>query len=110
MGTREFKRFVVAIGFVLRAEARPDKADRLIQDSKLRRTLREWWLAVPSRRAETPNWDIASTCVFEGQPGILLFEAKAHDVELRNEERGKPLVENASQRASNDSLSNHESE
>ena len=43
--------------------------------------LRQWWLAVP-RGANTPNWDIASTCTIKGQRGLLLVEAKAHSAEL----------------------------
>ena len=43
--------------------------------------LRKWWLAVP-RGANTPNWDIASTCTIKGQRGLLLMEAKAHAAEL----------------------------
>ena len=43
--------------------------------------LRKWWLAVP-RRANTPNWDVASTCTIKGQRGLLLVEAKAHSAEL----------------------------
>ena len=43
--------------------------------------LRKWWLSVP-RGANTPNWDIASTCTIKGQRGLLLVEAKAHSAEL----------------------------
>ena len=43
--------------------------------------LRKWWLAVP-KGANTPNWDIASTCTIKGQRGLLLVEAKAHSAEL----------------------------
>lgn len=43
--------------------------------------LRDWWLAV-KRGANTPNWDIASTCRVEGCRGLLLVEAKAHTGEL----------------------------
>ena len=43
--------------------------------------LRKWWLSV-SRVANTPNWDIASTCTIKGQRGLLLVEAKAHSAEL----------------------------
>jgi hypothetical protein len=41
------------------------------------------------RNANTPNWDIASTCRIDSKPGLLLVEAKSHDAELRNEEKGK---------------------
>ena len=47
----------------------------------IQRQLQTWWLAVP-RRANAPNWDIASTCNIKGEPGLLLIEAKAHGKEL----------------------------
>ena len=47
----------------------------------LRVQLRDWWLAVP-KNSMTPNWDIASTCSIDGEPGLLLVEAKAHAAEL----------------------------
>ena len=50
----------------------------------IQRQLRAWWLAVP-KRANAPNWDIASTCAIRSKPGLLLVEAKAHD----NEQMGK---------------------
>ena len=59
-------------------EARLDKANCLVE-SKIRNPLRTWWLA---RRGNTPNWDIASTCNINGEPGLILVEAKAHDTEL----------------------------
>lgn len=52
-----------------------------------------WWLAVPAR-ANTPNWDIASTCLVGGNRGLLLIEAKAHEAELKSD--GKRLDERAS--------------
>jgi hypothetical protein len=57
--------------------------------------LTTWWLA-HSVVAGRPNFDIASTCTVDGQKGLLLIEAKAHDVELRGEEAGKKLDANAS--------------
>ena len=67
-------------------EARLDALTALIApDARCRRDLGEqlriWWLAVP-RRANTPNWDVASTCTIKGQRGLLLVEAKAHSAEL----------------------------
>jgi hypothetical protein len=35
--------------------------------------------------ANTPNWDIVSTCTVEGRYGLILIEAKAHDSELKPE-------------------------
>jgi hypothetical protein len=72
-----------------------------------RDVLLNWWLAVPWTRTTTPNWDIASTCLIHGKPGILLIEAKAHDAELRNEERGKPLGSEDNKGVSIDSRRNH---
>ena len=49
-----------------------------------------WWLA-RRRRARTPVWDIATTCVVPGfdRKGVVLVEAKAHQAELS--EDGKQL-------------------
>jgi hypothetical protein len=41
--------------------------------------------------ANTPNWDIASTCKIDGREGLLLIVAKAHVQELLKEEKGKSL-------------------
>jgi hypothetical protein len=95
-------------GFNHCEEAQLHKAEAIISDVKAREKLLNWWLAVPNaRRTTTPNWDIASTCVIHGMPGILLIEAKAHDAELRNEERGKPLGVEESKEVSLDSRRNH---
>jgi hypothetical protein len=45
-----------------------------------------WWLAV-RERANTPNWDIVSTCTIEGRKGLILVEAKAHSGELNPNDR-----------------------
>ena len=55
--------------------------------------LREWWLAVP-RRANAPNWDIASTCTIKGRHGLLLVEAKAHVNELSSAGKSRPPTPN----------------
>lgn len=39
------------------------------------------------KNATTPVWDIAATAEIDGQPGLLLFEAKAHSAELSLEDR-----------------------
>jgi hypothetical protein len=51
--------------------------------------LRCWWL-VFRRGANTPNWDIASTCLIEERKGLLLVEAKAHDRELSTAGKSPP--------------------
>ena len=79
-------------GFAECEEAQLHAAERIIPDPGVRASLLSWWLAVPgTRKTTTPNWDIASTCSVNGKRGLVLVEAKAHDAELRNEERGKPL-------------------
>lgn len=62
------------------AESRLRKADGLIP-SETQNQLQSWWLAV-ARGANTPNWDIASTCHIQGKQGLILIEAKAHETEL----------------------------
>ncbi len=47
----------------------------------LREQVSKWWLKVRPR-ANTPNWDIASTCDIQGRDGLMLVEAKAHWREL----------------------------
>ena len=89
-------------GFGRIEEARLDRAPELLP-KKDRDTLRDWWLEVP-RRANTPNWDVASTCTIDSTRGLLLIEAKAHNEELNNEARGKSL----DCRASDNSVRNHE--
>ena len=55
------------------------------RDARCRRELGDqlgqWWLAFP-KGANTPNWDITSTCTIKGRRGLLLVEAKAHSAEL----------------------------
>ena len=64
-----------------RAEAQFGYADQFLTADR-RAALAQWWLAVP-RRANTPNWDLVSTCQVAGQKqGLLLVEAKAHAGEL----------------------------
>ena len=81
-------------GFCRFEEARLDRATRLFPKQD-RDELRDWWLEVP-RGANTPNWDIASTCTVDNARGILLVEAKAHNEELNNETTGKSLERCAS--------------
>jgi len=79
-------------GFVNIQEAQLGKADVLL-DSSTGKALIDWWLVVP-KGARVPNWDIASTCTVEGQLGLLLIEAKAHDEELNYEKAGKKRERN----------------
>ena len=58
--------------------------------------LQDWWLAHPER-ANTPNWDLATTCTIGGKRGLVLVEAKANVPELSG--AGKPEREDASVRS-----------
>lgn len=54
-------------------------------DKEKRKILTDWWLAV-RRNANTPNWDLASTCKVGGREGLVLLEAKAHAGELKSDD------------------------
>jgi hypothetical protein len=43
--------------------------------------LSSWWLR-HHRGANTPNWDLALSCLVESRPGLVLVEAKANEPEL----------------------------
>jgi hypothetical protein len=64
-----------------------------------------WWL-VSSDHARTPNWDLVSTCMIDGRPGLILVEAKAHEDELKADdacgagEKNRPQIEAAIRDAS----------
>ena len=77
-------------GFCHTEEAQLDKDSKLLPKKDERDKLRDWWLVVPGN-ANTPNWDIASTCTVDGNKGLLLVEAKAHAQELNKEVKGKDL-------------------
>lgn len=82
-------------GFDELGEAQLQKAPRLLAPA-LSAKLGEWWLPADRQDARTPNFDIASTCTIDGAPGLLLVEAKAHDMELRKEAAGRRLAQDAS--------------
>jgi hypothetical protein len=70
-------------GFAAPAEAKLGEAPGFLP-AEQRGTITTWWLAkVPN--ANTPNWDLASTAMIDGRPGLLLVEAKAHVKELSPE-------------------------
>lgn len=77
-------------GFDAVEEAQLHRTPRLL-DPEMSAVLRDWWLAPGSTTGKTPNLDIASTCLVQGAPGLLLIEAKAHEEELRKEEAGRIL-------------------
>ena len=79
------------------AEARLDRDDGFVS-SELQRQLRDWWLA-RNGRANTPNWDLASTCHIDGTKGLLLVEAKAHAAELSPDGKPPPEPNSANSKA-----------
>ena len=79
-------------------DKKPAEEARLDRDAgfvapEVQQQLCNWWLEVVPR-ANTPNWDVASTCKIEGRKGLLLVEAKAHSNELSNNAKEKPSTEN----------------
>lgn len=83
------------LGFADLEEAQLHKAPRLL-DPALSARLDEWWLPAGRQDAMTPNFDIASTCMIDGVPGLLLVEAKAHEMELTKESAGRKVTEHDS--------------
>jgi hypothetical protein len=83
-------------GFTVPEEAQLNQAPRLLS-SELGLRLAEWWLPADRETARTPNFDIASTCTIDAKAGLLLIEAKAHDVELKKEQAGRSLKGDASE-------------
>ena len=60
-------------------------------------------------RANTPNWDIVSTCQVDGRQGLVVVEAKAHRGELHRDGKDPGNSENdkcisAAVAAANDAL------
>lgn len=90
-------------GFLEPDEAKLGEASSGFLTPDQREQLPNWWLKL-QKGANTPNWDVASTCSVAGRPGILLVEAKAHGAELIREEAAKTLDPNCSQA----SRENHE--
>jgi hypothetical protein len=66
-------------GFADPKEAKLGECDALLTPA-IREELTSWWLVHPAG-ANTPNWDLASTCTIGGKQGLILVEAKAHDTE-----------------------------
>ncbi|WP_394793856.1 hypothetical protein [Armatimonas sp.] len=58
--------------------------------------LTPWWL-VHTQRANTPNWDLASTCQIGEKRGLILIEAKAHEGELKADGCGSKNPDNQRQ-------------
>jgi len=61
-----------------------------------REAVTDWWLKV-RRNANTPNWDLVSTCNIDGKGGLILIEAKAHSNELKSAGKQKNNPDNDDQ-------------
>jgi hypothetical protein len=68
-------------GFAKPEEGRLGETNGFLEGHE-RDELSRWWLAFPES-ANTPNWDMLSTCTVDGRRGLLLVEAKAHEGELK---------------------------
>lgn len=90
-------------GFGALEEAQLHRAPRLLDDAR-REQLKSWWLAPNSQNGRTPNFDIASTCLIDGERGLLLVEAKAHDEELIKEAAGRRVDASENRLASHDKI------
>lgn len=73
-------------GFQLAGEAKLAETTEFLSESN-RDELQSWWLAKPGR-ANTPNWDLVSTCTYEEKEGLVLVEAKAHRGEFADDRCG----------------------
>ena len=73
-------------------EAKLGESEGFLTPEK-RQQVTGWWLEVVAK-ANTPNWDVASTCRIGGKPGLVLVEAKAHAAELSCAAKPKPSTPN----------------
>ena len=79
-------------GFLSPDEARLGESPGFLSSAQ-QQTVTTWWLAEP-RYANTPNWDIASTCTIDDRPGLVLVEAKAYSAELSSAGKSTPRTPN----------------
>lgn len=79
-------------GFSDLEEAQLHKAPRLLMAEQCAQ-LGLWWLPATRQDAIAPNFDLASTCTIDAVPGLILVEAKAHQLELLNESAGRKVTE-----------------
>lgn len=73
-------------GFLEPDEAKLGETAGFVSEAN-RAALTSWWLARPAR-ANTPNWDLVSTCRIGDRNGLILVEAKAHEGELADDRCG----------------------
>lgn len=73
-------------GFIEPEEAKLGETTNILK-KELRNELTDWWLEIPGR-ANTPNWDLVSTCLIDEKPGLIIVEAKAHKSEFSDDRCG----------------------
>lgn len=69
-------------GFLSPEEAKLGESQEFLSHKEDRDEVTGWWLKA-KKGANTPNWDIASTCTIGTTDGLILIEAKAHEDELK---------------------------
>lgn len=79
-------------GFIEPDEAKLGETSTFLDDTQ-RDRLTKWWLDVRPN-ANTPNWDLVSTCTIDGKKGLVLIEAKAHEGELSKSGKAEPETDN----------------
>jgi hypothetical protein len=82
-------------GFLEADEARLGETTGFLREAD-RDVVTRWWLAQWGR-ANTPNWDLVSTCRINDGPGLILVEAKAHEAELVDDQCGATNRDNLQQ-------------
>jgi hypothetical protein len=82
-------------GFLEPDEAKLGETPGVLPEAS-RDALTRWRLAKPGR-ANTPNWDLVSTCRINDRPGLVLVEAKAHEREFADDRCGASNQENSQQ-------------
>jgi hypothetical protein len=82
-------------GFLNPDEAKLEETPGFLSERD-RAEITRWWLAQPGR-ANTPNWDLVSTCQIEDRRGLILAEAKAHEAEFSDDRSGAKNPENIRQ-------------
>lgn len=71
-------------GFARPEEAKLGETRDFLDDTQRERVV-SWWLAA-HENANTPNWDLVSTCTIGDREGLILAEAKAHVSELKEDD------------------------
>jgi hypothetical protein len=79
-------------GFLNPTEAKLGDTDGFLSEQH-RQNITSWWLAKPER-ANTPNWDLVSTCHIGNANGLILVEAKAHAGEMGDDRCGAKNQQN----------------